>query len=58
VISIVEVAKPVRDILSPHKSVHVLGQPDPCTARNRYVPDIRKTEHELGLNVTVPCQSG
>jgi nucleoside-diphosphate-sugar epimerase len=34
--------------------VHILGQPDPGAARNRYVPDIRKAQQDLGLSVTIP----
>ena len=54
VISIAALAHLVRDILAPDKPVHILGQPDPCAARNRYVPDICKIERDLGLTVSVP----
>ncbi len=54
VISIAELAHLVRDLLAPEKPVHILGKPDPGAARNRYVPDIRKAQQELGLSVTVP----
>jgi dTDP-glucose 4,6-dehydratase len=54
VISIADLAFLVRDILAPHKPVHILGQPDPDAARNRYVPDIRKAQQQLGLSATVP----
>ena len=54
VISIAALAHLVRDVLAPHKPVHILGQPDPGAARNRYVPDIRKAQQELGVSVTVP----
>jgi len=53
VISIASLAHLVRDILAPDKPVHILGQPDPGAARNRYVPDIRKAQQELGLSVNV-----
>jgi UDP-glucuronate decarboxylase len=53
VISIASLAYLVRDILAPGKPVHMLGQPNPCAARNRYVPDIRKARQQLGLGVTV-----
>jgi len=53
VISIAELAYRVRDILSPGKPVHILGQSNPGAARSRYVPDIRKAQQELGLNVTI-----
>ena len=54
VISIAALAHLVRDILAPDKPVHILGQPDPGAARNRYVPDIHKAQQQLGLSVTVP----
>lgn len=53
VISIAALAHLVRDILAPGKPVHILGQLNRCAARNRYVPDIRKAQHQLGLSVTV-----
>ena len=53
VISIAALAHLVRDILAPDKPVHILGQPNPGAARNRYVPDISKVSHQLGLGVTV-----
>lgn len=54
VISIADLAHLVRDILAPDKPVHILGQPDPGAARNRYVPDISKAHQQLGLSVSVP----
>jgi len=54
VIGIAELAHLVRDVLSPEKPVHILGKPDPGAARNRYVPDIRKAQQQLGLSVSVP----
>jgi nucleoside-diphosphate-sugar epimerase len=33
--------------------VHILGQPNPGAARNRYVPDILKAQQQLSLRVTV-----
>jgi UDP-glucuronate decarboxylase len=53
VISIAALAHLVRDILAPEKPVHILGQPNPGAARNRYVPDICKAHQQLGLTVTV-----
>jgi UDP-glucuronate decarboxylase len=53
VISIANLAHLVRDVLAPEKPVHILGKPDPGAARNRYVPDIRKVQQQLGLSVTV-----
>jgi len=54
VISIAGLAHLVRDVLAPEKPVHILGKPYPGAARNRYVPDIRKAQQQLGLSVTVP----
>jgi UDP-glucuronate decarboxylase len=54
VISIADLAHLVRDVLAPGKPVHILGKPDPGASRNRYVPDIRKAQQQLGLSVTVP----
>ena len=54
VISIADLAHLVRDLLAPNKPVHILGQSAAGTARNRYVPDIRKAQRHLGLGVTVP----
>jgi dTDP-glucose 4,6-dehydratase len=54
VISIAALAHLVRDTLAPGKPVHILGQPEPGAARNRYVPDISKAQQQLGLSVTVP----
>lgn len=54
VISIADLAHLVRDVLSPNKSVNVLGKSNPEISRNRYIPDICKVKHDLGLNVTIP----
>lgn len=54
VISIGELAYLVRDILAPGKPVHVKNQTRLGTAGNRYIPDIRKAQKEIGLKVTVP----
>ena len=53
VISIAELAHLVRDILAPDKPVQILGNPDPADTRNRYVPDIRKAQQELGMDIHV-----
>jgi dTDP-glucose 4,6-dehydratase len=54
IISIADLAHLVRDVLAPDKPVRILGQPTAGAARNRYVPDIRKAQQELGLDVTTP----
>ena len=54
VVSIAALAHLVRDLLAPDKPVRILGQQQDTQGRNRYIPDIRKAERELGLRVTVP----
>lgn len=50
-ITITELAKTVRDILSPHKTVRITGITTAPNFRNRYVPSIIKARSELGLNL-------
>ena len=54
VISIAALAHLVRNILAPDKPVHILGKADIGAARNRYVPDISKARHQLGISVSIP----
>lgn len=54
VVSIAELAHLVRDLLAPSKPVRILDQATYTAGRNRYVPDIRKAQAELGLTVTIP----
>lgn len=54
VVSIAELAHLVRDLLAPDKPVRILGRAADNAGRNRYVPDIRKAQQELGLSVTIP----
>ncbi len=54
VISIAALAHLVRDLVAPGKPVHILGQAREVHDRNRYIPDIRKAQRELGLAVTIP----
>lgn len=54
VISIADLAHLVRDILAPEKSVSILGLAAAGGPRNRYVPNIRKAQQQLGLKVTIP----
>ena len=54
VISIAKLAHLVRDLLSPGKPVHILGKPNYESSRNRYIPDIRKTQNNLGLDIATP----
>jgi dTDP-glucose 4,6-dehydratase len=48
-ISIRDLAHLVRDLVSPGKTVRILGQPVDNAESNRYVPDISKIGRELGL---------
>lgn len=51
-ISIADLAKLVRDLLSPNKEVKILGKAQADNfMRSRYVPDIDLAECELGLKV-------
>jgi len=51
-VSISELAFMVRDLISPHKPVCILGSPQPSAERSRYVPDISKIYKHLGLRPT------
>ncbi len=53
-ISIAELARTVRDIVSPQTTVEVTGQPVPGKPAERYVPSVERCEVELGLRVRVP----
>lgn len=52
-ISIRDLAHTVRDLLAPHKPVHVLGAVDSAAVRNRYVPSIAKARQALGLDISI-----
>lgn len=54
VISIIDLAYKVRDLLAPAKPVLILGHALAGDARTSYVPDIHKAQQQLGLRVTVP----
>jgi len=51
VISIIDLAHLVRDILAPEKAVLIMGKSKREVDRACYVPDIRKVHEELGLKV-------
>ncbi len=53
-ISIAELATLVRDLVAPAKNVRIIGKPETDVTRNRYVPDIRRARHELGLDIFTP----
>lgn len=52
-LSIAELARLVRDTVSPDKAVLIAGRADPNNFRSRYVPDISKARSELGLAIKV-----
>ena len=53
VISIANLAYLVRDILSPKKSVVILGEPTLSATCDRYIPDIAKARQHLDLTVNI-----
>jgi dTDP-glucose 4,6-dehydratase len=55
-ISIAALANLVREIVSPAKTVRILGNVNEARQRNIYVPDITKARVELGLKVTVELE--
>lgn len=57
VVSIGDLAHRVRDLLGPGKPVRILGQAGAGQGRNRYIPDIRKAQRQLGLQVTIPLDA-
>jgi dTDP-glucose 4,6-dehydratase len=56
-ISIRELAHLVRDLLSPTKSVHILGSLNSSNLRNRYIPSVEKARSEFNLSLayTLPA---
>lgn len=52
-ISVGELARLVRDLVAPGKSVRILGERHPHTPIDTYVPDVTRARGELGLEVTV-----
>lgn len=55
-IRIRDLAHTVRDVIAPHKPVHILQKADESSARNRYIPCIAKVREELGLKVTISLE--
>ncbi len=55
-ISIADLAHLVRDIVSPGKPVRILGKAIGNEERNRYVPDTRKAQRDLGLVGTISLE--
>lgn len=54
-ITIAELAKKVRDLIAPNKSVRITGTANGNNFRNRYVPSIKKAlgDHRLSLTYTL-----
>lgn len=52
-VGIHELAHIVRDLIAPHKPVHVMGGLHLASQRSRYIPCIDKANNELGLSVTI-----
>jgi dTDP-glucose 4,6-dehydratase len=57
-VSISQLAYLVRDLLSPHKSVIILGKSVNDLGRNRYVPNIDKAVQTLGLTLRYSLKEG
>ena len=55
-ISIKDLAHLVRDLVAPGKPIDILGEPDPLSIRNRYIPNIQKIKHMHNLNITIPLE--
>jgi UDP-glucuronate decarboxylase len=51
-ISIAELATLVRDTLSPHKAIRILGTPDAQRLRHMYIPNTKKVSVHLGLHAS------
>jgi dTDP-glucose 4,6-dehydratase len=56
-ITIVDLAKLVRDTLAPDKRVRIAGVPSINSFRNRYVPSIEKARAGLGLQINYPLHT-
>jgi dTDP-glucose 4,6-dehydratase len=55
-ISMLELAKTVRDVLAPNKEIDILAQNNTTQARRWYVPNIEKAKQTLGLGISVPLK--
>lgn len=53
-ISIADLAERVRAALGQTNEIRLAGLAQPAAPRNRYVPDIGRARHELGLDVWTP----
>ena len=56
-ISIADLAHLVRDTLAPGKRVRILGERPTGSERDRYIPDIRRAQAELGLAIGIPLRT-
>ena len=55
-INMSDLARLVRDVLSPQKRIEILGAASSNENRNFYVPSIERARRELGLDVLIPLQ--
>jgi UDP-glucuronate decarboxylase len=55
-LSLAELAKLVRDILAPYKSIEICGGQSCSISRNFYVPDISKFKSQFGLDVEIKLE--
>ncbi|TSK06127.1 MAG: NAD-dependent epimerase/dehydratase family protein [Geobacter sp.] len=53
-VSIAGLARRVTQIVGTSKEITVITPSDPYKAAERYIPDVQKAEHELGLKVWIP----
>ena len=58
IVNISQLAHRVRDLISPGKSVKILGKSIDGQDRNRYVPNIDKARQTLGLNLRYNLEQG
>lgn len=52
-ITIAGLAQRITQIAGSHNEIKIMNLPDPLKAADRYVPDVQKAEHELGLKTWV-----
>lgn len=55
-ISIADLAHLIRDIVSPQKTVRILGNIEENKTRSSYVPNIEKIKNELGVKQTITLE--
>jgi dTDP-glucose 4,6-dehydratase len=52
-ITILELARIIRDLLAPDKTINIIGSIESKSLNNRYVPDISRARVEFGLTSTI-----